>query len=374
MSGLRVGSLSPQLLRRVAALFVFVGLIVAFRHLALMLVTFVVVSRALSALGQLVTRSLGMTGPSAQRKGVLLVLGLFVLILAGAIWLSVRQGGRWWAAFVHLHNGQTLPEILQDFQEDLATRIPSWLPVDGLKDRVPHVVQPAVDYLRATGRVLMYVLIGIILAVIYLLDREPVDALVAGLPEESVPGQLRRYFGFLFEAVIITITLQVLVALVNTLLTLPVLIVLRLPHIPALTAMIFVSSLVPVVGNLVSGAVLIAVSYLYRGLWAVAFFVVTTFVLHKIEAYYLNPRLAARHVNLPSLVLVISLILHEHVFGLVGLFLSFPVLYIGLNILHDLRCAATGGSPEDVAVTAATAAPSPPPAASSKAGRRRRKG
>jgi len=48
--------------------------------------------------------------------------------------------------------------------------------------------------------------------------------------------------------------------------------------------------------------------------------------------------------------LVISLILHEHIFGLVGLFLSFPVLYIGLNILHELRAAlgtdpAADGSP-----------------------------
>ena len=74
-----------------------------------------------------------------------------------------------------------------------------------------------------------------------------------------------------------------------------------------------------------------------------AFFVVTTFVLHKIEAYYLNPAWRP-DVNLPSLILVISLILHEHVFGLVGLFLSFPVLYIGLNILHELR-AALGADP-----------------------------
>jgi predicted PurR-regulated permease PerM len=132
--------------------------------------------------------------------------------------------------------------------------------------------------------------------------------------------------------------------------------------------------LVPVVGNLVSGAVLIATSYLHKGLWAVAFFVVTTFVLHKIEAYYLNPRLAARHVNLPSLILVVSLILHEHVFGLVGLFLSFPVLYIGLNILHEIRAVAAGvtlpSAPEPAPI--AEPAASAPPARSVAAKKRRR--
>ena len=91
-------------------------------------------------------------------------------------------------------------------------------------------------------------------------------------------------------------------------------------------------------GNfVVAGAVLIVASYLYKGALGVAVFTGTTFVLHKIEAYFLNPRLAARHVNLPALVLVVSLILHEHAFGLVGLFLSFPALYIGLNIAQDLR-------------------------------------
>jgi predicted PurR-regulated permease PerM len=334
-SVLRWGALQ----QRVLALLLFLASLIAFRHLALILVTFVVLSRALSFLGQQLARIVGLRGAHGEKRGVLLVLLLAILSLGVVIWIFVKQGGNYYAQFLSLHTGQSLPEILKDFHEDLIERLPSWLPIDGLKERVPHMVQPAVDYLRATGRVLMYLLIGLILAIIYVLDRQPVDTLFAGLPNNSLLGTLRRYFGYLAEAIIITITLQVLVALVNTLLTLPVLLALRLPRIPALTALIFFSSLVPVVGNLVSGAVLIVTSYLHKGLWAVAFFVVTTFVLHKIEAYYLNPRLAARHVNLPSLILVISLILHEHVFGLVGLFLSFPVLYIGLNILHELRTA-----------------------------------
>ena len=343
MSSFRLGPL--QL--RIVALLLFLALLTVFRHLALILVTYVVMSRALLFLGQQAARILGLRGVYAEKRGILLVLLCSSVLLGLSAWLFVHQGGKSYQQFVQLHEGQPLPKILKDFHEDLLERLPAWLPLDGLKERVPHMVQPAVDYLRATGRVLMYLLIGFILAVIYVLDRAPVDALLRGFPEGSLPGTLRRYFGYLFEAIIITITLQVLVALVNTLLTLPVLLALGLPRIPALTALIFVSSLVPVVGNLVSGAVLIVTSYLHKGLWAVAFFVVTTFVLHKIEAYYLNPRLAARHVNLPSLILVVSLILHEHVFGLVGLFLSFPVLYIGLNILQELRGVLSSDSGSD---------------------------
>jgi predicted PurR-regulated permease PerM len=51
-------------------------------------------------------------------------------------------------------------------------------------------------------------------------------------------------------------------------------------------------------------------------------------VLHKIESYYLNPRLTARHVALPGFVLILSLLAWEHLLGFAGLFVSFPFLYL----------------------------------------------
>jgi predicted PurR-regulated permease PerM len=60
--------------------------------------------------------------------------------------------------------------------------------------------------------------------------------------------------------------------------------------------------------------------------------VALTFVLHKIESYFLNPRLAARHVRLPGFVLIVSLLLWEQLIGFVGLFVSFPFLYLAMRI------------------------------------------
>jgi len=335
---LRGDDVPSYIYKRVIGLFVFVALVVLFRHLALVGVTFVVFTHALGYLGQRAGRLLH----GNERGGTRLVLVCVLIVFALAAWLLVRVGGQQVKFLLaqYRQDGQSLTQLFQQLHEDLLHRLPAWLPVEGFKERVPHMVQPAVDYLRATGRTLLHVLIGFIMAVIYVLDRKPVDTLLCELPENSIFGTVRRYFGYLSEAILITISLQVLVALVNTAVTLPVLLVLRLPHIPAFTALIFFSSLIPVVGNLVSGAALIAASFMYRGLWAVGFFIVSTFILHKIEAYYLNPRLATRHVNLPALVIIVSLILHEHLFGFVGLFLSFPVLYVGMNIARDLRGAA----------------------------------
>ncbi len=336
------------LYKRLIALVVFLGLLVGFRHLALVFVTFIVLARAFGFLGARVGLLIG----QPERRGVLIVLALLCVFLGLGIWGVVHAGGRFYAQLIDLGEGRPLTEMLASLQEDLLRRLPAWLPLEGLKHKAPELLEPAMTYLRATGRTLLQVLIGIILAVLYILDREPVDTLMREVPDESINGHLRRYLGYVCEAVVITITLQVLVALINTLLTLPVLWALGLPHKVAFTLLIFISSLVPVVGNLVSGAVLIAASYAYKGVMAVIIFVVTTFILHKIEAYFLNPRLAARHVKLPALILIISLILFEHMFGIVGLFLSFPALYVALNVQRDLRQAIASGE----AVTAAEAA------------------
>ena len=130
------------------------------------------------------------------------------------------------------------------------------------------------------------------------------------------------------DAIAVTIQLQLIVALFNTVTTLPVLLLLGVPHVVPLMILIFLAGLIPVVGNLVSGVVLSVLAFQAKGIWGVGIFVALTFVLHKIEAYYLNPRLTARHVRLPGFVLILSLLCFEHLFGFAGLFMSFPFLFI----------------------------------------------
>jgi predicted PurR-regulated permease PerM len=68
-------------------------------------------------------------------------------------------------------------------------------------------------------------------------------------------------------------------------------------------------------------------------------------VLHKLESYYLNPRLAARHVALPSFVLIVSLVLWEQALGLVGLFVSFPFLYVAQRVHEEFKLEDEGRLP-----------------------------
>jgi len=204
--------------------------------------------------------------------------------------------------------------------------------------------------------VLLHLLLGLILALIYLFERKEVGELWARVPRDTFLGYLVSFASFTGEAIVLTIKVQVIVALVNAIITLPVLLVLRLPHIPTLMIMVFAFGLVPVVGNFLSGIVLGVLSYLKMRWVGVGIFIASTFVLHKIESYYLNPRLTAKHVKLPSLMLVASLVIWEHLLGIAGLFVSFPVLYVGMRIRDRFR--------EEAPPTPAALAPLAPPPAS----------
>ena len=115
--------------------------------------------------------------------------------------------------------------------------------------------------------------------------------------------------------------------------------------------LIFVSALVPVIGNIVSGVTLSLLAYQQKGWLGVGLFVGLTFILHKIESYYLNPRLTARHVKMPGFLLIVSLIACEHLFGFKGLFLSFPILFVAGRIRTDFLEEDTGSASSPLDLT-----------------------
>ena len=262
----------------------------------------------------------------------------------------------------------TFPErIAEARNHPLVHRISEHLPgTEQVVESAKHYASDALHVLAAVGHFLAYALIALILAVIFVLEREELSAWRSRLDPHSMVATLVRWFEHVADAVSVTVQLQLVVALFNTVLTLPLLFVLGIKHKLALMALIFVSGLIPVVGNVVSGVVLSALAYLAKGWVGVGVFVVLTFVLHKVEAYYLNPRLTARHVALPGFLLVASLLAWEHLLGFAGLFVSFPILFIAGRIRAELleedanRSAlpgsALGEEPLAVAVSEATTA------------------
>ncbi len=339
--------------RRLLLVALFLGLLWVFRHLAPVLICFVIFQRGLGyASEQLSART------KIHRKGVVAaLLALGGGLLAWCVFLAfrrlipfiqqVRKEGRGWV------DGIANGALIKKAQETLDVDAESV--THGARD---YALQ-AIGYVTASAYVVLFLFVGFILALLYLFEREEVDRWVRGVEEKSVQGTLMRWLGYVADAVAITVRLQVVVAAVNAVLTLPLLIALGLPKVALLFTMVLVCGLLPVVGNFMSGVVLCIVAYDTKGLLGVGIFLGVTFLLGKIESYYLSPRLTAQHVKLPGIVLVVSLLLFETLFGFYGLFLSFPALYVASRIasewkIADARQLAVGGA--TVIASAASAA------------------
>jgi predicted PurR-regulated permease PerM len=195
----------------------------------------------------------------------------------------------------------------------------------------------AADYLAALGHILVFATIGFVFALVYLLEKKDIVSFTDTINPRSLLGKLVRWFGYVVEAIAVTLQFQVVVATFNAVTTFPVLLILRVPNATELTFGIFLSGLIPVVGNFAIGVILTIIAYQVKGIVGVTVFTVLTFLLHKVESYYLSPRLAQKHVHLPSFVLLVSLVVWEHLVGFVGLLVSFPFLFVAAKIRMDLK-------------------------------------
>jgi len=332
--------------RRLLTLGLFGLLIIAFRHLALMLVFFVTFERGLFfTAGKLSARF-----KWKRWASLLLVLFIASNLIALTAWLSA---GRLTKTFTETRD--TLPQRIAALREHpwyeaLAEHLPD---SEELAKSVEHYAADVARSAAAIGRAFLMALIGLILAVVYFLDEERIRQFRGSLDQRSLFGTIARWGEHLAESVSLTVQVQLVVALCNAVLTLPVLLLIGVPKIPALLVLIFVTGLIPVVGNLISGAVLVVMAFQVKGWFGVGLFVGLTFVLHKIESYYLNPRLTARHVALPGFVLILSLIAWEHLLGFAGLFVSFPFLYLAGKIRSEFVAEDTPPEPEVPAVVTA---------------------
>ena len=99
-------------------------------------------------------------------------------------------------------------------------------------------------------------------------------------------------FGVVLEA-------QFFIALCNTVMTMICLIIMRMPQIIALGLMVFILSLIPVAGVIISLIPLSLVAYSVGGLRYVIYIFIVIMIIHAIEAYILNPKFMSSKTELP---------------------------------------------------------------------------
>ncbi|MFP4975016.1 AI-2E family transporter [Paenibacillus sp. CN-4] len=179
--------------------------------------------------------------------------------------------------------------------------------------------------------------LSLILSLVFILEKNRVVAFTSRLRHSKISwfyteleyfgGKFVSSFGKVIEA-------QILIAVFNTVFTVIGLAILGFPYLFALAIMIFLLSLIPVAGFIISLVPLCIIGYNIGGLIMVIYVLAMIAVLHFVEGYFLNPKLMSSKMNLPMFYTLIVLLFGEHYLGVWGLILGIPILVFLLDILE----------------------------------------
>ncbi|WP_262174761.1 AI-2E family transporter [Saccharococcus sp. Marseille-Q5394] len=180
------------------------------------------------------------------------------------------------------------------------------------------------------------VLLAIILSLFFLLEKPRLIEFTGKFKNSKIAPfyyeieffgkKFSRTFGKVIEA-------QFIIALVNTFLSVIVLMILGFPQIIGLAIMIFFLGLIPVAGVIISLVPLTIIGFTIGGILTVVYLLIAIMVIHAIEAYILNPKLMSSKTDLPVFYTFIVLIFSQNFFGVWGLIIGIPVFVFLLDIL-----------------------------------------
>lgn len=205
-----------------------------------------------------------------------------------------------------------------------------------LAQQKAHIREYAPHAINLLYRGAVTTLLALFFSFLILIDRDRLVSQIHGLRasrlqdfyEEAAQPVVRFAYvvGRAIEA-------QAQIALVNTALTATGLAILGVPSLTVLSLIVFVCGFIPVLGTFISTTPIVLVALNVGGLDKAAAAVVLVSIVHLVEAYFLNPQIFGRHLNLNPVLVLIILFVGYHAFGIWGMVLGVPVT---LYVFHDV--------------------------------------
>ena len=235
-----------------------------------------------------------------------------------------------------------LPETMDAihlYLDGLADRQPLMAPfLDNLKDTVSiknllgirreALVEFVVSFFNLVTHFATYFLLATLFSFMILFDFPKVRARVLALRQtrfrdvynetaDSV-AKFALVVGFTFQA-------QILIAVLNTMLTALGLWFLETGNIALLSTVVLFTGLIPVCGTYISSVPIMLLAFNQGGIGLTAKAVLMITVVHLVEAYILNPNIVSAVLRINPLLTLIILYVGHTLFGIWGVLLGVPV-------------------------------------------------
>lgn len=202
----------------------------------------------------------------------------------------------------------------------------------------------ALNAIAGIGKLGTNILLAFLLSLFFMIGRKMIKEFIERFYHSKISGFFKylRYFARNFlDSFGKVIQSQLIIAFVNSMLSIILLAISGFPNLIALGVMIFILSLIPVAGVIISFIPLSLIAFNIGGFPKVIFVIAMILGLHALESYVLNPKLMSSKTELPVFVVFMVLILSQHLFGIWGLLIGVPLFMFFMDLVG-------ASSPEDV--------------------------
>lgn len=271
--------------------------------------------------------------PKAPTK--LIVLATYVLIVLGLYYvvtdympLLVKQIVKMVNSMIKFYQSQDMKWLMRYVNRYIST--------SELVNQARHSMNFAIGTLTQIGNVTIAMFFSLILSFFYTIELKQMYSFSREFLSTDYLNWLFGdiyYFGKTFVNTFgVVLEAQFFIAICNTALTMICLTFMKMPQIFALGIMVFVLSLVPVAGVIISLIPLGLVGYSVGGIRYVIYIVIMILVIHALEAYVLNPKFMSSRTELPIFYTFVVLLVAEHLWGTWGLIVGVPIFTFLLEI------------------------------------------
>lgn len=187
--------------------------------------------------------------------------------------------------------------------------------------------------------------------------RETVIGFFRSLPPPASQPSFERLLWRMDRGVAGVVRGQLLICLVNGMLSAVGFWMFGLKYWPILAMIAGVMSLIPIFGSILSSipAVLIGLT---QDFWTALWVLLWIIGIHQVEANLLNPKIIGVAAKIHPVLVVLALIIGEHFFGLWGALLAVPTLSLAQSVFNHFRFESMPDVPPDSVL--------PPPVSSSR--------
>ena len=180
--------------------------------------------------------------------------------------------------------------------------------------------------------------IGFILAIYFLADKRRVTGFLKKLLEMfTKPEHYNNVLtvGHKFNTIFAKfISVELIDALIVGVLNYIFMLILGMPYALVTSVVVGIANLVPTFGPIVGGVVGALIQLLANPINAL-WFIIFTIALQTFDGYWIKPRMFGEFLNVPGVLILISIVVFGRLIGIVGVFLAIPLAAIMIYLFNE---------------------------------------